>query len=748
MKVPNFINSQIVDKNGHLTESWQQIFIQLFSELQNNVSNEGLIAPNQPTSNLSLLGGTQKNGSILYDKDRDEGVICKNGEYKRIVTEPLTSWIDSHDLVVSNDSGGITIEFPNGASNQLLGMNNSGDDQEYKSLIGTTEQIDITNSPNSIQVSSPLTYKRLCYLETSGLLEKFSFTVTSGTTFDIAANSIQYIDSYTDINNPIRVIIDTPQIIGVVPIGLGYSIRTYLYWDVTNINSPVLEQTTEFLLRTECRKKIFFGTVIHSNFTTISEVEPQGINVTQSGFLASDILFLLVNNGLREIEAGKFYPYAAGTMMCKFSSSNISLKDVELLTSEFGNYPEAASIYRLSYQNPVPYFFRIYFDAYGFPQYTFSPDIDPNYYRDSTGSLVAIPSGYWSVQRFFYFSSGQKIALYGVAIYESERLALQGYLNEDISYILNNPATFGAIFAGYLIIKQGTTDLTDTSRAIFSDKNNPMKITPIDIVNRGVVSNFSVSNPSGLTLNWSSGVIYDIVTKLTVNINSGSGTLTNNAINYLYWNSGVILTLSTIRPSGNQITVASISVQAGNVYSIDIREPLTQREANLIRGVAIAFPTKVVYGLEIYPDTTPTYAFDIICNSGQYLIELTSEVNPTQIYTNNIPIVRHYHNAGVWASDTAVGIDNDYYDNGTNRVLMNNNYYAKSLFLHGGSLIHWVYPRAQYVNLINAQSSLLPEIPPGLVKLPKIWAYIQKQGDATLAPVGDPRWIDLRGIVV
>lgn len=86
MKIPNFLNSRVVDKDGYFTEPWKHLFEQLFQELQTQMSDEGHIAPSQPTSNILLLDDPQYIGGFLYDSDIKKAKVNIDGTYKEIVT--------------------------------------------------------------------------------------------------------------------------------------------------------------------------------------------------------------------------------------------------------------------------------------------------------------------------------------------------------------------------------------------------------------------------------------------------------------------------------------------------------------------------------------------------------------------------------------------------------------------------------------------------------------------------------------
>jgi hypothetical protein len=75
MNIPNVPSSKIVDPDGNPTSIEQLFRQQLISELQDNASNEGLVAPSQPTTNITSIQNNQLangeftcgGGRFIYD---------------------------------------------------------------------------------------------------------------------------------------------------------------------------------------------------------------------------------------------------------------------------------------------------------------------------------------------------------------------------------------------------------------------------------------------------------------------------------------------------------------------------------------------------------------------------------------------------------------------------------------------------------------------------------------------------------
>jgi hypothetical protein len=87
-RFPNFFDTQFVDKQGYLTDPWRQILQQLFTQLQLNMGNEGLVAPSQTNPNMLIIQNNQNAagentaayGTLIYNTDTNMlNVALDNG---------------------------------------------------------------------------------------------------------------------------------------------------------------------------------------------------------------------------------------------------------------------------------------------------------------------------------------------------------------------------------------------------------------------------------------------------------------------------------------------------------------------------------------------------------------------------------------------------------------------------------------------------------------------------------------------
>lgn len=87
MNVPNFIHDKFVDENGYLTDGWRLFFNQLINEMNENLSQEGIVMPSQTTDNADIIKTDALNGTILYDSTTNElKVRLSDGNFHVIQT--------------------------------------------------------------------------------------------------------------------------------------------------------------------------------------------------------------------------------------------------------------------------------------------------------------------------------------------------------------------------------------------------------------------------------------------------------------------------------------------------------------------------------------------------------------------------------------------------------------------------------------------------------------------------------------
>ena len=315
---------------------------------------------------------------------------------------------------------------------------------------------------------------------------------------------------------------------------------------------------------------------------------------------------------------------------------------------------------------------------------------------------------------------------------------------ELVDYI---PDEIDIIKASHLDFGHGADQIN--SDVIPDHNGHTIKDTFGYVLNRGKTSLSTITLTGGLGISWIEHEIFDPVSGTFITISAGSGNLTDNSPNFLLWVSGTTATIATSCCSGDDITLVQFDVYDGVIA--DYREASLSKEtiANTRRGLRVIIPTFVVSGLGVTEDTDVTNALDVTMDSAEYWKDGIEHQTPVEIKSRNTAMVRHFHTAGVWGSDTNAEIDTANYNNpakigGQGLEAIPAQKWVKSYFIHHGGKIGWVYPVAYFTVEADAIAAALPPMPPGLVHVPKSTALVYQQGAAALPAAGTDYWQDIR----
>lgn len=106
-----------------------------------------------------------------------------------------------------------------------------------------------------------------------------------------------------------------------------------------------------------------------------------------------------------------------------------------------------------------------YYHLQGATSSDIQTDIDPDNW-DSAGSKTSVPSGYYTLQRLYYFPVSQVLSVtYGQRLFSSMAEAISYAGKDDVT--ITQSLLEGAILRGWIAIKQGATSLADTAQAQF-----------------------------------------------------------------------------------------------------------------------------------------------------------------------------------------------------------------------------------------------------------------------------------------
>lgn len=69
---PNIPTTKMVQEDGNVHPAWMQWFQQITSVIQNNLSPQGFIMPQQPTTTITNLNTVASTGAIIYDETSEQ----------------------------------------------------------------------------------------------------------------------------------------------------------------------------------------------------------------------------------------------------------------------------------------------------------------------------------------------------------------------------------------------------------------------------------------------------------------------------------------------------------------------------------------------------------------------------------------------------------------------------------------------------------------------------------------------------
>jgi len=85
--IPTFTKQKAVDENGNFTPEMQQFFDILIGQLQSNISNDGIVLPQLPTSEINNIASPSNangktNATLWFDSETGEFKGSVNGVVK------------------------------------------------------------------------------------------------------------------------------------------------------------------------------------------------------------------------------------------------------------------------------------------------------------------------------------------------------------------------------------------------------------------------------------------------------------------------------------------------------------------------------------------------------------------------------------------------------------------------------------------------------------------------------------------
>jgi hypothetical protein len=252
---------------------------------------------------------------------------------------------------------------------------------------------------------------------------------------------------------------------------------------------------------------------------------------------------------------------------------------------------------------------------------------------------------------------------------------------------------------------------------------------------------------SNLIVTWLSGDVYDPIHEY-YHISSGTKTLTDNAVNYAYWNisdpTGVKWTTGFRPNAESNIYLGTFSASFGMILDAQISSAGGDFPVQQSTALAAIMPSLIVNGLNAYAGSTNLD--DIRIESGTEMQNGSVQIDhPAFSMSITNVVIMYGHTNSVWA-----GLQTNKFplswDNGTNIVPVESGKWYRGTFYapNGSQHINWVLPHQEYTNEIDAIAGNDPDAPPGFDPyVPLVTAYVFS-GDDTSLSLDSKYWIDRR----
>lgn len=288
----------------------------------------------------------------------------------------------------------------------------------------------------------------------TGVIEglKLSVNLSNPQTFDLSAGVGVIVDN-SIYNPPVK------EIYKDLTTGITATYRTtaplsYIYLD----SNGDIQQSTTQLEGAALRDNIQIGTITHLAHNNIEAVSSSPVLVSDTQITVKELVQAL--GGVINI-SGNVITGITSTLTVNKTAGQSFVVGGNYLTEDFDN----PNIINNAVLN-APTLVRVWRDGLGGVSYNFATNtVDPNNYDNGTGTLVPIvPANRYQIQRFFFYPTGNRLVVaYGQTLYNNISDAKIAISTENFDL----PGLPPTSIRSYLIIKNGTTDLTNTNDAQF-----------------------------------------------------------------------------------------------------------------------------------------------------------------------------------------------------------------------------------------------------------------------------------------
>jgi hypothetical protein len=382
--------------------------------------------------------------------------------------------------------------------------------------IFTGSSISINGGEIMTRIPDSLDFQLFGNQSSTGVIEFGGLSGNSldNTRFDLGITKGWIVDNTTLPEQPNVKYINYSGSTGLNPSGITLNFllsNPVTYIGLSGNSSNDIVQSSKPFTQSERRDLLELGVVVHVGNSTVTVVNNHptiGIDPTQQLYDLIDGL------GFFNLDGGNVYTYNGANLNIDKSGGDI-----------FAN----GSNYVLDSKNPhvkyltsgssITFKYRLR-DSTEFSGTTI---IDTNNY-DLNGVLTPVPTNKFTIQRIVLFTSNQTRIQYGQNVYDSIDDAEASLSTED--FIIEKNINENSLLRGFLITKEGTTDLSNNRLSKFIEANHfgHAEDTVVGNVHRTEIINHA---STGLR----DGGLLTADSATTFRINSGSGIVVDNTTN-------------------------------------------------------------------------------------------------------------------------------------------------------------------------------------------------------------------------